>query len=201
LKESPDDLPNIWKTLKDDPAYSWELSKEGGSRWEKWGQREFFKDITGKGRSFEETVCLNAFKNRASAEYQQLKNRFMQDFGKNLDDYDMYSQVQLYYSGDNYFVADQVFVKYRIVGQQAIVDDIVIIENKLSSTTPLTSPQNGALKSNSYKVRNQKRTYSEFKSLNELKYGEELIFKKDIQWYKIYDGTDGTEIKGILNLK
>jgi hypothetical protein len=58
-----------------------------------------------------------------------------------------------------------------------------------------------ALKSNSYKVRNQKRTYSEFGSLNELKYGDELIFQNDIQWYKIHDGADGTEIKGILNIK
>ena len=35
LKESPDDLVDVWKKLKDDPAFSWELQKTGGSRWEK----------------------------------------------------------------------------------------------------------------------------------------------------------------------
>jgi hypothetical protein len=49
--------------------------------------------------------------------------------------------VQLYYSGDNYFVANQVFVKYKTVGGQKMVDDILVLENKLSSTTPLTTPQ------------------------------------------------------------
>jgi hypothetical protein len=79
---------------------------------------------------FEIETCLKAFKNRQSKEYLQLKNQFQKDFGKNLDDYDMYSQVQLYYSGDNYFVADQVFVKYKLVGREKVVDDILVIENK-----------------------------------------------------------------------
>lgn len=203
LRENPDDLTDIWKQLKTDPAYSWELSRvNAGSRWEKWSQREFFKDITGKGRAFEETVCLNAFKNRASKEYQQLKQQFMKDFGKDLDDYDMYSQVQLYYNDTDYFIADQIFVKYTTnqAGKQ-VVDDILVLENKLSVNTPLTSPQSGALKSSSYRIRSKIEKKSVFDQTKELNYGDELKFNKNMQWYKIYDGTEGTEIKGILNIK
>ncbi|MDR1202837.1 MAG: hypothetical protein LBL58_14585, partial [Tannerellaceae bacterium] len=202
LKENPDDLVTVWKQVNDDPALSWELSKEN-PLWEKWNQRAFFKDRTGKGKSFEETVCLNAFKNRASKEYQQLKQQFTNDFGKNLDDYDMYSQVQLYYNGDDYFIADQIFVKYTTnQAGRKVIDDILVLENKLSGGTPLTSPQNGALKNNSYKVRNQKKIYSEYGTMNELKYGEELKFSSNIQWYKVHDGSsDGKVIEGIFSIK
>jgi hypothetical protein len=203
VKENPDDLIDIWKHLKDDPTYSWELSKEGGSRWEKWSQREFFRDVTGKGKEFEEIVCLNVFKNRASKEYQQLKQQFMKDFGKNLDDYDMYSQVQLYYQRDNYFVADQLFVKYTtdLMGRK-VVDDILVIENKLSNTTPLTTPQNGALKSSSYRVRNITEKKSQFGTNNILKKDDVLNFENSqIKWYKVHDGTNGDAVSGINKIQ
>jgi hypothetical protein len=114
----------------------------------------------------------------------------------------MYSQVQLYYSGDNYFVADQVFVKYTTnqAGKE-IVDDILVIENKLSSTTALTTPQNGALKSSSYRVRSRNK-FSEINSNNPLEYGIELKFSDKIQWYKVHDGSsEGKIIDGIINIK
>jgi hypothetical protein len=82
-----------------------------------------------------------------------------------------------------------------------VVDDILVLENKLSSTTPLTSPQSGALKSSGYRVRSKIEKKSVFDQTKELNYGDELKFNKNIQWYKIYDGTEGTEIKGILNIK
>ncbi|HEY9007325.1 MAG TPA: fibronectin type III domain-containing protein [Ohtaekwangia sp.] len=202
VKESPDDLTNIWKRLKDDPAYSWELQKTGGSRWEKWSQREFFKDVTAKGKNFESSVCLVAFKNRNSPKYLELKNKVYVDFGKNLDDYDMYSQVQLKYNGDDYFVADQIFVKYKrdALGRNA-VNDIIVIENKLSSTTPLTGPQGNAITSNKYVVRNVDPKQSEFGSTNLLNQKDVLNFQDaQIKWYKVYDGGDGTIITGIAKL-
>lgn len=200
VKESPDDLTDIWKRLKDDPAYSWELQKEGGSRWEKWGQREFFKDITAKGKGFETNVCLTAFKNRTSAKYLELKNKFQADFGKNLDDYDMYSQVQLKYDGDNYFVADQLFVKYKTnaLGQQ-VVNDIVVIENKLSSTTPLTTPQANALTKTSFTVRSNDIN-SATPNGSVLIKGTKLDFSNSKQWYKVHDGVDGNIITGISKM-
>jgi hypothetical protein len=197
LKESPDDLEDIWKRLKDDPAYSWELQKTGGSRWEKWGQREFFKDITAKGKGFETNVCLATFKNRSSAKYLELKQKFQTDFGKNLDDYDMYSQVQLKYDGDNYFVADQLFVKRNALGD---IDDLVVIENKLSSTTPLTTPQSAAFTMTSFTVRSQNLT-SQFGSGANLTKGKVLNFSGTKQWYKVYDGANGDMISGISKMQ
>jgi hypothetical protein len=202
LKETPDDLVTVWKQVTDDPALSWELSKEN-PLWEKWNRRAFFRDMTEKGKFFEETVCLNAFKNRNSKEYLQLKQQFTNDFGKKLDDYDMYSQVQLYYNGDDYFIADQIFVKYGFDDalNEATIDDILVLENKLSGGTPLTSPQNGALKSNSYKVRSHDKV-SETTQKIPLDYGTELKFSDKIQWYKVHDGnSDGDVIEGIINVK
>lgn len=200
LRENPDDLAEVWKRLKHDPAYSWEIQKTGGSRWEKWSQREFFKDITAKGKGFETDVCLATFKNRSSVKYAELKQKFKTDFGKNLDDYDMYSQVQLKYDGDNYFVADQLFVKYKTVGGQKLIDDIVVIENKLSSTTPLTGPQSTAFTKTSFTVRSQNST-SQFGSNINLTSGKVLEFSGAKQWYKVHDGANGDVISGISKMQ
>jgi hypothetical protein len=199
LKESPDDLVDVWKKLNDDPAFSWELQKTGGSRWEKWSQREFFKDITAKGKGFETNVCLATFKNRSSAKYLELKQKFQTDFSKNLDDYDMYSQVQLKYDGDNYFVADQLFVKYKTVGGQQVIDDLVVIENKLSSTTPLTTPQATAFTKNSFTVRSVsiESATTPGKFLNS---GQSLNFSGTKKWYKVHDGANGDVISGISKM-
>lgn len=199
-KESPDDLTDIWKRLKDDPAYSWELQKTGGSRWEKWSQREFFKDVTAKGKGFERDVCLTAFKNRSSAKYIELKNKVSTDLGKNLDDYDMYSQVQLKYDGDNYFVADQLFVKYKTVAGQKVVDDVIVIENKLSSSTPLTTPQTNAFQKPTFTVRSVS-TESEFVPNTFLNQNTVLSFSGSKQWYKVHDGSNGDVISGIQKMQ
>jgi hypothetical protein len=196
LKESPDDLVDVWKKLKEDPAFSWELQKTGGNRWEKWSQREFFKDITAKGKGFETNVCLATFKNRSSAKYLELKQKFQTDFGKNLDDYDMYSQVQLKYDGDNYFVADQLFVKRNLDGD---IVDMVVIENKLSSTTPLTTPQSTAFTKISFTVRSVsiESATTPGKFLNS---GQSLNFSGTKQWYKVHDGANGDVISGISKM-
>ena len=200
LKESPDDLVDVWKKLKDDPAFSWEIQKTGGSRWEKWSQREFFKDITAKGKGFETNVCLATFKNRSSAKYLELKQKFQTDFSKNLDDYDMYSQVQLKYDGDNYFVAHQLFVKYKTnAAGKKVVDDLVVIENKLSSTTPLITPQTTAFTKTSFTVRSVsiESATTPGKFLNS---GQSLNFSGTKQWYKVHDGANGDVISGISKM-
>lgn len=106
--------------------------------------------------------------------------------------------MQLHYNGDNYFIADQLFIKYDTFGG---IEDILVLENKLSLSTPFTSPQSKALKNSSYRVRSKIEKESVFDQIKELNYGDELKFNKNIQWHKIYDGTEGPEIKGILNIK
>lgn len=108
----------------------------------------------------------------------------------------MYSQVQLKYSGDDYFVADQVFVKYKTVGGQKVVDDFVILENKLSISTPLTTPQSNAFNSNSFTVRSI-NIESVTKQGQFLKSGDNLPFSGNRQWYKVHDGSIGDKISGI----
>lgn len=201
IKQNPDDLTDIWKRLKDDPAYSWELRKTSpNSRWEAWSQREFFKDVTAKGKGFETDVCLIAFKNRTSAKYLELKDNVLTDLKKNLDEYDMYAQVQLKYSGDNYFVADQLFIKYKTVGGQKVVDDIIVVENKLSSSTPLTPPQASAFKETTFTVRSQS-VPSEFGSGTNLTSGSVINFSDSKQWYKVHDGVNGDAITGIRKMQ
>ena len=196
LKESPDDLNDIWKRLKDDPSFSWELQKTGGSRWEAWSKREFFKEVTALGKKFEAETVLKTLKDRSSQWYGTLKSKVFTDFAKNLDDYDMFSQVQLKYDGDNYFVADQVFVKYDDFGG---VEDIVVIENKLKNSTALTIPQTDALKHSNYEVRSINKA-SEFNSTNQLNQGDLLEFEGNIKWYKVYDSDKGDVITGINKL-
>jgi hypothetical protein len=196
FKESPDDVTNVWKKLKQDPAEAWEISKADPA-WEKWSQREFFKDVTVKGKGFERDVCLTAFKNRSSVKYIELKSKVSADLGKNLDDYDMYSQVQLKYDGDNYFVADQLFVKRDALGD---IEDIIVIENKLSSTTPLTTPQTNAFQRTSFTVRSQS-VPSEFGSGVNLTSGKPITFSDSKQWYKVHDEANGDVISGIQQMQ
>lgn len=151
LKENPDDLNDIWKLIKDDPKYAYELSKTGGARWTKWAQGNYFKTVTKAGKDFEVVICKEAFKNRSSAKYLELKNKFQVEFGKNLNDYEMFSQVQLKYnSKGDYFVAAQIFIKYDAFGD---IEDVLVIENKLSITTAFSPNQTNALQSNSFTVR------------------------------------------------
>ena len=113
----------------------------------------------------------------------------------------MYSQVQLNYDGDNYFVADQVFVKYGIDDDGfQFVEDVVIIENKLSSSTPLTTPQSNAFTKTSFTVRSQSLP-SQFGSGKNLTSGTALKFSGTKQWYKVHDGSNGDAITGIKKMQ
>jgi hypothetical protein len=94
-------------------------------------------------------------------------------------------------------------VKYATnqAGKQ-VVDDILVLENKLSSTTPLTSPQSGALKSSGYRVRNIKQKESEYGTKNILSRDDVLKFENNrIKWYKIHDSTNGDAISGINKIQ
>ena len=79
---------------------------------------------------------------------------------------------------------------------------MVVIEDKLSSSTRLTTPQSGALKSSSYRVRNVESKTSQFGTSNSLNKNDVLNFQNgQIKWYKVHDGTDGTVILGINKIQ
>ena len=145
--ESPDDVTDIWKALKDDPSYHWELfDSDGfvaGSRWEKWSQREFFKDVTKKGKDFELDI-LTKMGTRSGPEYAALLDKV-----PDLDDRYLLSQVQFCLPGlsppctnkGEFFIADQVWIKYDSDGDLV---DMVIVDSKLSQGTNFTPGQTAA---------------------------------------------------------
>ncbi len=145
--ESPGDVTEIWKALKDDPSYHWELfDSDGfvaGSRWEKWSQREFFKDVAKKGKDFELDI-LTKMKTRSGPEYAALLDKV-----PDLDDRYLLSQVQFCLPGlsppctikGEFFIADQVWIKYDSDGDLV---DMVIVDSKLSQGVNLTPGQTAA---------------------------------------------------------
>lgn len=143
FKESPDDVTNVWKKLKEDPVEAWEISKADPS-WEKWSQREFFKEVTALGKRFEEVTRAKIL-DKSSDLYTSL-NSSLKGKGLNIDDYEIFPQVQLKYSGDNYFVGDIVMIRKEVnavTGQ--VKTKAVILETKLRNITSLTPPQTNAL--------------------------------------------------------
>jgi|GEM_PF-7082077 len=200
VEENADDLTEIWKRLKEDVGFCWEMRSEGGSRWQKWAQRAAFKDATQKGRAFEDLV-LNSIKARSGAWYNKLKQE-VATFGiNNLDEYEFFDQVQFGFpqrklpdgSFVDYFIADQVFVKFKteIVGgvSRKTIDDMVILETKLSQSTSLTPNQNIAKGLNKYTTRGNK--------LPGIPSGSSAPFNGPIKWIKAYDAGVGNVITDI----
>ncbi|MEP2057491.1 MAG: hypothetical protein ABJJ05_06765 [Maribacter litoralis] len=200
IDENPADVNTVWKTAKDDPAYAWGQRDIIDGRWSKWIQREFFKFITVIGKKFEKETVLELLRKKDPAAYGVLKGKVSTDFVKNLDDYDLYDQVQLYYDNANYFVADALFVKYKYNALNEIegVEDIIVVESKLKMGTELSRAQKAARKKNGFTLRSRKRK-SNFNDEDILKQ-KNLNFDGPIKWYKAYDFDDGLLINDIKKL-
>lgn len=143
FKESPEDVTDVWKKLKEDPAASWEISKTD-PKWQKWGQREFFKEATKPGKQFEDVVTSRLL-NKNSDLYSKLTSK-LDEVNLDISDYQIFNQVQLKYAGDDYFVGDFVMIRKEVnavTGQ--VKNKAVIVEVKLNKATDLTTPQTGAL--------------------------------------------------------
>ncbi|AYQ32160.1 hypothetical protein [Runella sp. SP2] len=194
VEENADDLTEIWKRLKDDVGYCWEMRNEGGSRWQKWAQRAAFKDATQKGKAFENLV-LNSIKARSGAWYNKLKQEVATFGVNNLDEYEFFDQVQFGFpqrklpdgSLVDYFIADQVFVKFKTVNNVKTIDDMVILETKLSKSTSLTPNQSVAKGLNKYSIRGSKLGVS----------GTAAFKDGTIKWIKAYDAGVGNVITDI----
>lgn len=95
----------IWKYLKDDPAYAFELAKDNKD-WERWSKINFFKDITIIGHSFTKKV-VEAMSDKNSA----LFKRFEAFVGRDLKDYELITELPLE-TANGYMKADIVLIKY-----------------------------------------------------------------------------------------
>ncbi|MFA0963213.1 fibronectin type III domain-containing protein [Roseivirga sp. BDSF3-8] len=196
FKDNPNDVTNIWKQLKEDPLYAWEVSKTGDASWQKWSKREFFKEITAKGKAFERFVESNISSLRT-----KLLNKY-----PNLDisQYEIFTQVQIKTGlGSEHFVADIVLVKKKADDFGQIVLDknhVVVLETKLSLATNLTTPQGNALakvqsNSNTFEVRSvSKQNVNGFTIMN----SDNLIITDFI---KVYSDGNGSVISDVVSLK
>lgn len=192
--ENPTDV-GIWKQLKDDPALSWEISKTNPD-WQRWGQREFFKEVTAKGKAFEKFVESNISSLRS-----KLLNKY-----PNLDinEYEIFTQVQIKTGvGSEHFVADMVLVKKKTDDFGQVVLDknnVVVLETKLSSGTNLTTPQGNALtkvqsNSNNFDVRSVSKQNTNGYTITN---SDNL---KINDFIKVYSDGDGSVISDVVSLK
>ncbi|MDY3883816.1 hypothetical protein [Porphyromonas somerae] len=182
----------IWKYLKDDPAYAFELAKDNKD-WERWSKINFFKDITKRGREFE-TLVLNRIKTRSGEEYNALKALV-----PDLDDRKLLNQIQFCLPGfsspcsekGQFFIADQVWIKYD---ERERVVDMVIVDVKLSEGTAFTHGQTIAKQNEGNVALTYKPIVPKATDINNNKLphiinqGDMLPLKK---LYKIYGDGDG----------
>lgn len=215
----------FYKRINADPGFYWEIVREEQvaneigeadlfdglgatedteateaqiTQWKKWAGRQYFKDVTAKGKEFEEHVVQN-LSGTADQINADLKATVLQAGIDLTEDFNLYTNVYLEYRDGNpgkqaphdvpgtdrtitYFIADQVI-------QQD--DKWVIIENKLSSTTSLTINQKHAF---------QNIDHFRVVSLREAEVGNEDLAQGDVistsAWVKVHDGTDPGQISG-----
>lgn len=204
LKPDLDDLDvfDAYKRISDDLEQSYEIldDVEGNlavliaQRTEGSAAQNFWVWIQ-RGRRFEEDLVLPAFTNRSSGEYLQLKNKVDEVFDVDLNQYDMYSQIQLKYNGNDYFVADQVYVKWVDDNGAQVISDVIIVENKLKSTTRLTTKQNAGKASVQLEVRTIASPPVSPVSGNALT--NDYTITTNDKWLKVYDSEHGDVISGI----
>lgn len=139
LSESPKDI-DIYRQIKEKPEFYFELSGDGFSeltnqvRWQKWGQTNFFIEVTTTGRNFNKNVLdglltNNIIKTKLEALIPNV----------NLAEYKMVRKVGLT-TKNGFMKADALLVKKMPDGSF----DIILIENKLSGTTDYTIRQKEA---------------------------------------------------------
>ena len=119
--------------------------------------------------------------------------------GKDIEGYELYTQVQLYIgtSGNNYFVADQVFVKYGINNKgKEVITDILVLENKLNGGTKLSNMQGSGYtnRTGTFRIRSKKIKSKYDKTKTLVQGGETEV---ELTFIKVYDGTDANTIDGI----
>ena len=136
LLVSPKDFEH-WRRLKEDPNLAYKIIKED-PQWVHWAKAEFFKEATAAGREFGKKVA-EALEDKTSKLYHDL-SKFL---GKNLDDYIVEKELQLYINQKEFMVADIVLIKRDLRGD---VSDVILIENKLSLKTGFTERQNMMIK-------------------------------------------------------
>ena len=137
LLESSEDL-EIWKVIKNDPHAGFDELQQykGEHRKElrKWTRSEYFKAVSNAGKEFGQSVVSDLRKEKST-----IRKKLEELLGKDLSDYEVYDEVQLFINESNkeYMVADALLIKKD--GDKIV--DVILIENKMSPNAPFTERQ------------------------------------------------------------
>ena len=143
------ELFKLYDDIIDKPYQARDIANRGGTELlEKVGKSVFFQEVTAAGKQFETRVLRDLVEESTST----LKTKLADDYGVHLDDYEVFSQVQIKtgkaVDGEaEYFVADFVLVKKKNMGGVDVLeyDKSIILETKLNESTKLTDPQTSAV--------------------------------------------------------
>lgn len=199
IKESPSDINNVMRPWLQDPAFAYAAKDNTNARWQKWRKSIFAKHKFGLGTKFEK-LCNKGLKKRLSPTYNTVKNKIISLTGKNIDDYELFTGVQLKIgTSENYFVADQLFVKYEKVGKTRVIKDIIVVETKLQTTTNLSPRQLEALQNatQGFYVRSKKASSKYNKNMKLNQQSEKLKFNGSPTFIKMFDNADGNAINDL----
>jgi len=130
LKESPDDLTNIWKALKDNPYAKLDFVEETTDpRWLKWKDREFFRAVMQKGMKFNDNM-RGIIKNK------------LEQYGVDLSGFKQIDEFHLIGENGKKIIMDNAFVK-RIFDAFGEFDYYKVIynDNKFSNLSDWTPNQ------------------------------------------------------------
>ena len=168
------------------------------------------------GRKFEKLIYDDLKLGDASEYLPNISTRFSEIFAalgqnKNLDDYDLYENVQLFYPGDKirnnkgqlvdrYFTPDIFAVKRNESGK---IIDTVIIDVKLQETTKLSRNQGKAIAGDGakFQIKTEGRLLIKGKNNEtaDLTLTDFIGFNHDNkrnEWIKLYDGINGETYQG-----
>lgn len=156
LLESPEDL-ELWKVIKNDPHAGFDELQQykGEHRKElrKWTRSEYFKAVSNAGEEFGQSVVSDLRKEEST-----IRKKLEELLGKDLSDYEVYDEVQLFINESNkeYMVADVLLIKRD---KNKNIVDFILIENKMSSKAPFTERQIEAFNA----VHNAEKTPTKFR--------------------------------------
>ena len=146
ILDNPDDLENIYKLLKTDPHYAFNVAQDGHGNWEKWSKGNFFKTVTKAGKDFEDWFTDNI------TNYEPFKT-LLKPLTQGGQGYVALKQIYLkrvtaLSNNTLNIVADNLLVKQvteQIQGQNVKYWRAVINDCKLNTSSPWTENQKSEL--------------------------------------------------------
>ena len=139
LLVTPNDI-KIWAEIKAEPQEAFKKFKtyQGSNKADalRWVRSEYAKKVFNNGQQFGRKI-LNDLKDKMGS----VRKKLGELLHKDLSDYEVYDEVQLFIDGTNgeYMKADVVLVKWDAKRENVI--DFIVVENKISPKSPYSDNQ------------------------------------------------------------